>query len=246
MKKNDLLHFYRNFQIIDVTEQCDFVWLEEPKPCKAYLEVSDASGDFSEGETIQGQSSGATATVFSSYVDGGRVYVENVSGTFQEGETIQGQSSGQTATVDGFVPERSYPDNIIKGTFPDSIKTKDLDDSLDLEVSSDGAGYVAKMRIDLLKPCFFFVVPLVKKCERIYKNHVKVNFVLIEQEGSNNTIQGNFTHEWDTYQYNSFLKTFTGGVGVHYGDSCIIGLYFTNKFVSKFSIKTIRVLKLVI
>jgi len=137
-------------QIIDVTEQCTFEWIQKPSPCKAYLEVGDASGDFTEGETIQGQTSGATATVFSSYVDGSRVYVENISGTFQEGETIQGQSSGQTAIVDGVVPERSWdstPNNITHGTFPDSIVSKDIDDYLEWESSLKGAGYAAELRI---------------------------------------------------------------------------------------------------
>jgi len=137
-------------QIIDVTKNCKFQWYQEPKSCYAYLQVSSASGDFTEGETVTGQNSGATATVFSSYVDGGRVYVANVSGTFEANETIEGSESKQTATVDGFVPERSYtstPNNITHGTFPDSIISKDLNDYLEWESTLPGSGNVAKLDI---------------------------------------------------------------------------------------------------
>ena len=148
---NVLNAFYNSQnQIIDVTKDCEFQWVQEPKSCYAYLQVSSASGDFTDGETVTGQNSGATATVFSSYVNGGRVYVTNVSGTFQTGETITGDSSNQTATVDGFIPERSWtstPNNITHGIFPDSIISKDFDDYLEWESTLAGAGYVGWFNI---------------------------------------------------------------------------------------------------
>ncbi len=143
----NMAQLYRNNQIIDVTKECTFEWYQEPVSCYAFLEVSGASGDFTDGETVTGQNSGATATVFSSYVDGGRVYVENVSGTFEANETIKGSESNQTATVDEFVAERSYPDNITHGTFPDSIISKDIDDYLEIESTLSGAGYPMKLII---------------------------------------------------------------------------------------------------
>ena len=139
--------FYNQNQIIDVTKDCEFQWYQEPKSCYAYLQVSSASGDFTDGETVTGGTSNATATVFSSYVDGGRVYVTDVSGTFEANETITGSSSNQTATVDSFVAERSYPDNIIQGSFPDSIISKDIDDYLEWESTLNGAGNPAKLII---------------------------------------------------------------------------------------------------
>ena len=147
-------------QIIDVTELCSFEWYQKPASCKAYLEVSNATGNFTEGETIQGQSSGATATVFSSYVAGGRVYIENPNGTFQVGETIQGQSSGQTAVIDRFVEERSYPNNVIKGTFPDSLKSRDLNDWFEVESSGSGSGFIAHVRITLPGEGWYTVSPI--------------------------------------------------------------------------------------
>jgi len=241
----NMAQLYRNNQIIDVTKECTFDWYQEPKSCYAYLQVSSASGDFTDGETVTGQNSGATATVFSSYVNGGRVYVTNVNGTFQADETITGGSSNQTATVDGFVAERSYPNNIIRGTFPDSIKSRDLDDSLDLEISSNGAKYVLLLRINLPKSMFFTVVPIVTRV-RIFKDYVRSSLALIEQQGSDNTTVGIFTHQWATAQYNDNIKTGTAGAGFHYGDRCLVGMYHSDKFVCKYSIKTIRVLKLVI
>lgn len=145
----NMAQLYRNNQIIDVTKECTFVWNQEPSSCYAFLEVSNASGDFTDGETVTGGTSNATATVFSSYVDGGRIYIENVNGAFQTGETITDSSGNQTATVDGFTEERSYPNNIVKGTFPDSITSKDIDDYLEWESSRNGSGSIGLLRINV-------------------------------------------------------------------------------------------------
>lgn len=53
---------------------------------------------FSEGETVKGQSSGATATV-DSYSDG-TLNVSNAGDGFSSGETVKGQSSGATGDID--------------------------------------------------------------------------------------------------------------------------------------------------
>jgi len=132
-------------QIIDVTEKCTFTWEYEPYRCYAFLQVSNASGDFTEGETVS--STSASATVFSSYVDGGRVYVTDVSGTFQTGETITGSSSNQTATVDGFIEERNWPNNITHGSFPNSIISEDLNDYLEWESTRIGSGITSCIKI---------------------------------------------------------------------------------------------------
>lgn len=67
----------------------------------AALDLSAVSGDFAEGETVTGGTSGATA--FVEYVwDFGRSYlqVSGITGTFSSGETVTGGTSGATATID--------------------------------------------------------------------------------------------------------------------------------------------------
>lgn len=55
-----------------------------------------AAGDFTDGETITGGTSGTTATVISH--DGTDVWVKDVSGTWSAGETLTGGTSSVTAT----------------------------------------------------------------------------------------------------------------------------------------------------
>ena len=151
--------------IRDVTEECTFEWVEVPSLSWAKLWVSDKSGTFSDGETVVGNTSGATATVITDR----NVYVaiEDVLGEFQTGETVSGQSSGATATLDSFEPEKVYPNNITHGTFPDSLITKDLDDYLQVESSRTGAGYVWRLRVRPPKEGLYLLVPMMSAGSRV-------------------------------------------------------------------------------
>ncbi len=234
-------------QIIDVTDQCTFEWDKKPEPCKAYLEVSSATGDFTEGETIQGQSSGATAVVFSSYVNGNRVYVENVSGTFQEGETIQGQSSGQTAIVDGFVPERSYPNNITHGTFPDSIISLDEDDYLEYESTSTGWSVIASLLVKL--PTDYIFSPIIsagtgQKVDSLicYRRIETVIFQKNNYWGTGPQIWGNLSSDDISFEHK--FGMFYGGLF----KGQLLKLYFRvgDKGTYRFRIHNIRILRFLV
>ncbi len=60
--------------------------------------ISSASGSFTDGETITGGTSGATATLFTS--TSSEMIVSGISGTFTNGETLTGGTSAKTATLD--------------------------------------------------------------------------------------------------------------------------------------------------
>jgi len=145
----------------DVTEECDFEWVIEPVKSWAKLVYTDRTGDFSEGEIVQGLTSGATATVIKQMESSYSTYlgVEDVSGSFEVGEIIKGQTSGAEAQISEFVPERAYPDNILHGRFPDSLKTKDRDDYFEVEVSTAGANYVFRLRVNFPEEGLYVVIP---------------------------------------------------------------------------------------
>ena len=243
--------------IQDVTKECTFGWYVQPSSCYAYLQVSSASGDFTDGETVTGQNSGATATVFSSYVDGGRVYVENVSGTFQAGETITGSSSNRTATVDGFVPERSWtstPNNITHGSFPDSIISKDLDDYFEWESTLAGAGYIAKMKVIHAKPGLYFILPIIGSGEEIDSNLCGKSIYF-----SNNPAKyilgttGTVIMESSSTLFDGFFYAYSGSnplINVVQDDVGLsitrLSFYQKSKAATKWRIHNIRVLKLAI
>jgi hypothetical protein len=67
------------------------------------LDLTSRTGNFNNGETITGATSGATGTLVFDSADAGvtQIYITGVSGSFVNGETITGQSSGQTAAVTG-------------------------------------------------------------------------------------------------------------------------------------------------
>jgi len=241
-------------QIIDVTDQCDFSWSQEPSSCKAYFKVSDATGDFTEGEIIQGQSSGATAVVFSSYVNGNRVYIENVSGTFQEGETIQGQSSGQTATVDEIVPERSWtstPNNITHGTFPDSVKNSDIDDYLEWESSTAGSSVIAKLTIEpplVYEEGFYIVTPIFGVGEQIAKEYSSTQdksvYIRVVPPYSQKTALAVSGSSSQFDKLFSLYNSFFGYLGK--GQKIQLQLYHNDKYTFRWRIHHIKVLKLII
>jgi hypothetical protein len=74
------------------------------------LTTSTFQGTISEGDTLTGSTSGATAVVTSNQASAGRLFVVDVTGTFQSGETISNGTGGsavmtQTGTADqtGFI-----------------------------------------------------------------------------------------------------------------------------------------------
>lgn len=60
--------------------------------------LADNTGEFSTGETVTGQSSGATGIVSSWDARNRLLYLSGVSGTFNDSEVVEGASSGTTAT----------------------------------------------------------------------------------------------------------------------------------------------------
>ena len=70
----------------------------------SYVQFESASGSFTDGETITGGTSGASATVDST-TSTEVLDVSSVSGTFKAGETITGGTSGTTATVSELNPK---------------------------------------------------------------------------------------------------------------------------------------------
>jgi len=234
-------------QIIDVTKECTFDWGQEPASCCAFLEVSGASGDFTDGETVTGGTSNATATVFSSYVDGGRVYVENVSGTFQAGETITGGSSNQTATVDGFVPERSWPDNIIQGSFLDSIINKDVDDYLEWESSSSGASTIAKIHVTPPSKGYYIVIPTFGTGEQIAKEFAAaVDKIVYVRAVPPYSLTDGCAASGSATQFSSFFTLYYSFIGYLENQKIQFQLYHKDKYIFRWRIHNIRVLKLVI
>jgi len=255
MKKNDLLHFYRNFQIIDVTEQCTFEWIQEPSPCKAYLEVSDASGDFTEGEIIENLTNGtSTAKVFSSYVDGNRVYIEDISGSFNHGDQIKGNTSGQTATVDSFVEERSYPDNIIKGTFPNSIISKDIDDYLEWESTRIGSGNIGSLRIIVSKNGIYGAIIIggvgnrvdSKIFSRMFQWRVIPTYATPVSIGMGYASSSEFNRFLGISQTLTFFPVMKYGNEGQEMQTLFLYFYQNNKGTARWRIHNIRVLKLII
>jgi len=242
-------------QIVDITKECTFEWHQEPASCCAFLEVSGASGDFTEGETVTGQNSGATASVFSSYVDGGRVYVTDVSGTFEAGETISGSSSNQTATVDGFVPERSWtstPNNITQGTFPDSIISKNIDDYLEWESTLPGSNNVAHLRIIPPNNGWYVVSPIVGSGEDVNGVDTVRGFYFRARDRS--IVKGYisdpkfFNGIFPTAYCPTFSFVYLLGNSISYSDenSVFLSPYQNDKGTFRWRIHNIRVLKLVI
>jgi hypothetical protein len=66
-------------------------------------------GTISEGDTLTGGTSGATATVTSNQAAAGKIYVDNVTGTFQSGETITNGSGGSaTVQANGTADQTGY------------------------------------------------------------------------------------------------------------------------------------------
>jgi len=85
------------------------------------LSYDAQTADFTEGDTITGGTSGATATIESDDDEGtsGTLYVYNVSGTFQDNETITDEHTG-SASVDGTL---STPSNFPVLVHIDSSET---------------------------------------------------------------------------------------------------------------------------
>jgi len=245
----------RGAQIIDVTKDCEFQWGQKPASCYAYLQVSSASGNFTEGETVS--STSASATVFSSYVDGGRVYVTDVSGTFQTGETITGSSSNQTATVDGFVSERSWtstPNNIIRGTFPNSIISKDIDDYLEWESTRTGSGNIGLLKIIVPKNGIYGVIIIGGVGDRVDSKIFSRMFQWRVVPTYATPISIGMAYA-SSIEFNKFLgisQTLTFFPVMKYGNEGqemqIFSLYFyqNNKGTARWRIHNIRILKLVV
>jgi len=62
---------------------------------------SSAFGKFTNGETITGQTSGATATILSEDLINNRIFITSQN-KFKEGETIIGSSSNASGIINGF------------------------------------------------------------------------------------------------------------------------------------------------
>ena len=88
---------------------------------RALLRYVNASGSFQVGETITGQTSGASAIVVED--KGDMLVLSNLStaATFQNGEQIVGQTSGTTADTSS----TAYRDWVFKGTAPFCLKVND-------------------------------------------------------------------------------------------------------------------------
>ncbi len=85
-------------------------------------------GKFTRGETITGQSSGATAVVLTEDLDKGRLFI-SAQNKFIKGETIVGGSSNAYATLDSYRP--NPVNNIV-----DLIKFRDPDGTIDQFLSN--------------------------------------------------------------------------------------------------------------
>lgn len=76
------------------------VWVEAGSEAIDQLDVTNITGSFSAGDTITGQTSGATATVVTSYTVGGYLLISEVdSGPFQIGETVDDGNGNEAEVV---------------------------------------------------------------------------------------------------------------------------------------------------
>ena len=64
---------------------------------------SDIANAFSQGETLQGLISGATAKILEKDINLGLVKIDSITGQFQDGELVRGLTSNDTFTINGVI-----------------------------------------------------------------------------------------------------------------------------------------------
>jgi len=136
------------------------------------------------------------------------------------------------------------PDSITYGTFPNSIKTPNLDDYLEFQSTLTGSGNVARLRITLPKVKFCFPIVYFSSGPQIGTDDAFRYVGCSRGDNTYESVAGDYTariYRWYAGRFETYGDTQESGLYPTYAKYWSFYFYTSNAGTFSFRIRTLRI-----